>query len=93
VGGTVSGLTGTGLVLQNNAGDNLSIGADGSFTFATVLDDSSTYAVNVLTQHLSPSQTCNVTSGSGTVAGADIADVTINCITNSDNILTDGIEG
>lgn len=47
MGGTVSGLIGTGLVLQNNAGDNLSIGADGSFTIATVLDDSSTYAVNV----------------------------------------------
>ena len=36
VGGTVSGLSGT-VVLQDNGGDNLSVGANGSFTFATPL--------------------------------------------------------
>ncbi len=35
VGGVVSGLSGTGLVLQNNGGNNLSINANGSFTFTT----------------------------------------------------------
>ena len=34
VGGTVSGLSGT-VVLQDNGGDDLSVGASGSFTFAT----------------------------------------------------------
>ena len=34
VGGTVSGLSGT-VVLQDNGGDNLSVTANGSFTFAT----------------------------------------------------------
>ena len=36
VGGTVSGLSGT-VVLQDNGGDNLSLSANGSFTFATAL--------------------------------------------------------
>ena len=36
VGGTVSGLSGT-VVLQDNGGDNLSVSANGSFTFATSL--------------------------------------------------------
>ena len=36
VGGTVSGLSGT-VVLQDNGGDNLSVTANGSFTFATSL--------------------------------------------------------
>ena len=36
VGGTVSGLSGT-VVLQDNGGDNLSVTANGSFTFATAL--------------------------------------------------------
>ena len=36
VGGTVSGLSGT-VVLQDNGGDNLSVSANGSFTFATAL--------------------------------------------------------
>ena len=34
VGGTVSGLSGT-VVLQDNGGDDLSVTANGSFTFAT----------------------------------------------------------
>jgi hypothetical protein len=35
IGGTVSGLAGTGLVLENNSGDDLSVGANGTFTFFT----------------------------------------------------------
>ena len=34
IGGTVSGLVGSGLVLQNNGGGDLPVAADGSFTFA-----------------------------------------------------------
>jgi hypothetical protein len=37
VGGTASGITATGLVLQNNGGDNLAVNADGSFVFPTAL--------------------------------------------------------
>ncbi len=83
VGGTVSGLFGTGLVLQNNAGDDLPVAADGSFTFATALLDESTYAVTVLTQPGSPSQTCTVTEDSGTLAGANVTSVQVTCATNS----------
>ncbi len=36
VGGTVSGLSGT-VVLQDNGGDDLSVAANGPFTFATKL--------------------------------------------------------
>ena len=36
VGGTLSGLSGT-VVLQDNGGDNLTLTANGSFTFATQL--------------------------------------------------------
>ena len=35
LGGTVSGLSGTGLVLQDNGGTNLTITANGSYTFPT----------------------------------------------------------
>ena len=64
VGGTVSGLSGT-VVLQDNGGDNLSVTANGSFTFATSLASGTAYSVTVKTN---PSgQTCTVTSGSGTV--------------------------
>lgn len=83
VGGNVSGLAGSGLVLQNNDSDDLPIAADGSFTFSTPLSDLSAYAVTVLTQPDGPSQTCAVTNGSGNIAGADVTDVSVVCTTDS----------
>jgi predicted transcriptional regulator len=76
VGGTASGLTGT-VVLQNNAGDDLSVSTNGSFTFATSLTHGDAYAVTVLTQPAG--QTCTVSSGSGTVSGANITAVAVTC--------------
>ena len=35
VGGTVTGLTGSGLVLEDNLGDSLSITGNGTFTFSS----------------------------------------------------------
>lgn len=79
IGGTISGLTGT-VVLRNNGGDNLSRSANGSFTFATPLSNSASYAVTVFTQ---PSgQTCTVSNGSGTVSSANITNVAVACVTN-----------
>jgi hypothetical protein len=79
VGGTVSGLVGTGLVLQNNGGDNLNITANGPFTFATALANGSPYNVTVLTQPTGPAQTCTVTNGSGTISGANVTNVQVTC--------------
>ncbi|TMH48334.1 MAG: hypothetical protein E6H50_10870, partial [Betaproteobacteria bacterium] len=77
VGGVVSGLSGTGLVLQNNGGNNLSINANGPFTFTTRAVEHAPYDVTVLTQ---PSgQTCSVTNGSGRVPGANVTDILVNC--------------
>ena len=80
IGGDVSGLGGTGLVLQNNSGDDLAITADGTFTFATALDDLSAYDVAVLSQPTAPIQTCTVSNGSDTLAGANATDVMVNCL-------------
>ena len=76
IGGTVSGLSGT-VVLQDNGGDNLSVSANGSFTFATPLAGGASYAVTVKT---SPSgQSCTVSNGSGTVAAANVTNVAVSC--------------
>ncbi|CAN5217490.1 hypothetical protein BH09MYX1_BH09MYX1_09480 [soil metagenome] len=77
VGGAVTGLTGTGLVLQDNGGDDLAVSGDGAFTFKTAVGDGAAYAVAVKTQ---PSnQSCIVTNGSGKIAGAKIANVAVAC--------------
>jgi len=78
VGGTVSGLTGT-VVLQDNGGDNLSVTANGSFTFATKLATGAAYAVTVLTQPTG--QTCTVSGGTGTVASANVTSIAVTCTT------------
>lgn len=81
VGGNVSGLTGSGLVLQDNGGNNLSVSTSGNFTFSSALDSGAAYAVTVLTQ---PSgQTCLVTNGSGT-ATTNVTTIQVVC-TNATN--------
>jgi hypothetical protein len=75
IGGTVSGLTGT-LVLQNNAGDDETINANGAYTFNTSINFGSGYNVTIFTQ---PSgQTCIVGNGSGTVSG-NVTNVNVSC--------------
>jgi len=75
IGGTVTGLAGH-LVLQNNAGDDLKLSADGKFTFATTLVEGSDYKVSIRKQPLW--QFCTVTKDTGK-ASADVSDVTVAC--------------
>jgi hypothetical protein len=82
IGGTVSGLTGTGLVLQDNGGNNLPVTLNGVFTFTSGVASGGTYAVTVLTQPTNPTQTCTVTGGSGT-ATANVTSVVVTCVTGS----------
>ena len=83
VGGTVSGLVGTGLVLQDNAGDDFTVSADGAFTFATTVASGATFTVAVKTQPTGPAQTCQLSGASGTIGSSDVSSVVVNCATNS----------
>jgi len=90
IGGTLSGLTGGTVVLQDNGTDNLSLNANGKFTFATKLAAGSTYAVSVLSQ---PSgQLCTVSSGNGT-ANANVTTVGVNCVVSSGNAINQDFFG
>src|SRR5664280_2517407 len=89
VGGTVSGMVGSGMVLQNNGGDDLSISANSSFSFATQLTDGAAYSVTVKTQPTNPSQTCTVSNGSATVNGARVYNVVVNCVTGPTSVAID----
>jgi subtilisin-like proprotein convertase family protein/subtilisin family serine protease len=84
IGGAITGLTGSGLMLQLNGGSNLPVNANATaFTFVTQLASGAAYAVSVLTQPTNPSQTCTVSNGTGNVASANVANVSISCATNS----------
>ena len=85
IGGTISGLSGT-VVLENNGGDDLSISANGTFTFSSLLDQSAPYAVTVSSD---PSgQACTVADGSGTVS-ADVTNVAVTCGTQAGGSVSD----
>ncbi|EQD37803.1 hypothetical protein B2A_11765, partial [mine drainage metagenome] len=77
IGGSVSGLTASGLTLTDNGGDTLTVPAGAtSFTFSQVLQSGATYDVAVSAQ---PSnEQCAVSSASGTVAG-NVSTVAVAC--------------
>jgi hypothetical protein len=83
IGGNVSGLAGTGLMLQVSGKDDLAVAADGPFTFSTSFQDASTYSVSVSRQPSNPAQNCLVTRGTGTIAARAVTDVVVTCTTNS----------
>ena len=80
VGGTVSGLQGSGLVLQDNGGDDLKVSGTGTvnFAFATALLGGASYAVTIKTQPSSPTQTCMVSNGTGSIIGS-VNNVEVSC--------------
>jgi hypothetical protein len=96
VSGTVTGLSGTGLVLQDNGGDDLAVTASGPFTFKTAVASGSPFAVTVATQPTNPAQTCSVTGGSGTITG-NVGNVAVACTTAAANakigVVVSGLNG
>ncbi len=83
VSGTLSGLApGNQVRIRNNGGDELTLSANAGFTFPTSVPSGQTYAVTVVDPVSPISQRCTVTSGTGTVGNANIADVSVTCVTN-----------
>lgn len=76
VGGNVSGLAGSGLVLRNGS-DTVAVMVNGNFAFTVT--DGGGYDVRVAVQPGSSGELCAVTNGSGTVAGANINNIVITC--------------
>jgi acid phosphatase len=83
VGGSISGLQGSGLVLQNNGEETLSAPANGPFVFHTALASGAAYRVTVLTQPSNPSQSCSVTGGIGNLGIGSLPNVLVSCTTIS----------
>jgi 6-phosphogluconolactonase len=81
VGGSISGLVGSGLVLQNNAGDDLIVTTNGVFKFSTPIPGGGVYNVTVKTQPNVLPQTCTISNGSGTLGNAPVGGVVVNCVT------------
>ena len=80
VSGTVTGLAGSGLVLYSDFGGDLPVSASGSFKFNTQLLNGTAFNVGVKTQPASsPLQYCGIANGTGTVAAANITNLSVTC--------------
>ena len=78
ISGTVFGLNGTGLVLQDNGGDNLAVNAHAeSFVFPTPVAAGGAYSITILSQ--SAAENCSLISGSGK-ANSNVTSASVVCV-------------
>lgn len=88
IGGTVNGLNGT-VVLQNNGGDDLSLSANGTFTFSKPVASGAIYTVEV--EKNPATQNCVVTNGTGTATG-NVTNVQVDCTIQNTQLSTSASE-
>jgi 6-phosphogluconolactonase len=81
VGGSISGLRGTGLILRDNSGDDLPVSSSGAFVFKDSVASGGAYDVTIVSQPSGPTQNCVLLAGSaaGTVSNGNITDVSVVC--------------
>jgi hypothetical protein len=77
VGGTVTGLAGTGLMLRLN-GAEFPITGNGAFSFPGSLADGANYLVTIASQPSCPQRLCVLSNAAGTIAGANVS-VPVTC--------------
>jgi hypothetical protein len=78
VGGSIHGLHGT-IVLENSNGEQITLTADGPFTFPTALAHGAPFAITIASAPAG--QLCTVDSlRSGTVNGANVTDIGVICL-------------
>ena len=88
IGGTISGLTASGLVLANGT-DTVSPAANATtFVFPTAVATGASYSVTVSTQPTG--ETCTVTNGSGTVGSSNVTNVQVACTASAAGTYTIG---
>jgi len=79
--GAISGLEGSGLVLQNNGGSDLTVVLPANSFLFEGIREKSDYAVTIKTQPTTPWQTCTVSAGAGRIVFEAVRNVEIACVT------------
>jgi 6-phosphogluconolactonase len=92
---TIHGLVGSRLTVENNGSTPITIGPGVNGALVDVFGPlalGSSYSVTIQTQPTTPSQTCSVANGSGTI-GHGLSKVSITCTTNPGRFLYAASEG
>ena len=80
VGGTVTGLEGTGLTLRDQQFLTFTPG-NGPFTLSLPVQSGSAYEVTIAAQPINPVQVCSIQNGSGIVGSSAVTDIAVTCVT------------
>ncbi|MDX1961445.1 MAG: putative Ig domain-containing protein [Leptospiraceae bacterium] len=83
IGGNVSGLLGSGLILKNLEVETITISTNSKYLFTTKLANNAKYSVTINKQPSSPNQICSVANSSGEIASNDVQNINVSCITSS----------
>jgi hypothetical protein len=86
VSGSVSGST-VGSVVKLNGVNDISMSGDGNFKFTGLLLQDDTYNVQIV----DPGDRCTVSGGAGTIAMSDITGVSINCVAQDAQNITQSL--
>lgn len=78
VGGNVSGLGNSELVINSNLGDEISINSDGEFIFPTKFSNGANFEVSIISQPATLS--CTAQNATGQVSNQDFTDISILCV-------------
>src|SRR5450432_1342196 len=88
--GSLSGLVGSRLVLQNNSTPLKELdgqGSNGTQVLFGTANFNTGYNITVLTQPTNPSQTCVVMNGTGTTGNSDVTNIAVTCTINPPRFL------
>lgn len=85
VGGTVTGLAGFGLRLEDNESSAITIprpDGNGTFTLSSFrMIGGSRYDVRITEQPVNPIQVCSIANATGTIGTANVTDIEVHCVT------------
>lgn len=76
IGGTLSGILTSGVVLRKQNGDDLTVAANGTFTFATGTPVGQAYSISIITQ---PGDTRCIIQNADGIANAAVSNIIVTC--------------
>ena len=91
IGGTISGLTGSGLVLATGDSTVAPAANTKSFTFPTSLVSGTAYTVSIQSQPAG--QTCTISNATGTIGTSNVTSIAVSCVAVAEWIWEGGLTG
>jgi len=70
-------------VLQLNGANDITIVANGTYSFPTLITSGTNYVVSIISQPINLSQTCALANENNTIGNVNVTNVDVSCLTNT----------